>query len=135
MLIADHLHRPAVSQRLVEGEIESGFSRLKSCPVERAAPVVRLRAPARRANVGGPIRALLHEQELDSPVRGRLQRLLPASGGAAVPSRLLPPTREQLRLPACTPILEQGPSRIEQSRGVGMRVHCSPPYERGAHLR
>ena len=39
MLLANDLDRPAVGQRLVDGEIEAGVGRLQSRPVERTAPV------------------------------------------------------------------------------------------------
>ena len=106
MLLADHLDRPTVRQRLVDGEIEARVGSLERRSVERAAPVRRLRATACGADVGRPVGAVLHEQELDAAVGRGLQRLLPAGRGAAVPRGLLPPAREQLLLPAGTPLVE-----------------------------
>jgi hypothetical protein len=61
MLLADHLDGPAVSKRLVDGEIEAGVGGLESRPVERAAPVVGLRTATGRTDKGRPVGAVLHE--------------------------------------------------------------------------
>ena len=113
MLLADHLDRPAVRQRLVDGEIETGVGRLQGRAVERAAAVDRLRTAALRADVGRPVGALLYEQKLDATVGRSLQRLLPAGGGAAAPGGLLPPAGEEGLLPAGPPLVQQRPGRIE----------------------
>ena len=106
MLLADHLDRPAVRQRLMDGEIEARLGGLERRSVERAAPFRRLCAPAFRADVGRAVGTFLHEQELDATVGRSLQRLLPAGCRTAVPSGLLTPAREQLLLSAGTPLVE-----------------------------
>src|SRR3954465_4525348 len=103
MGLTDDLDRPAVRQRLVDGEIQTGVSRLHRRSVERTAPVPSLRPPTGRAHVGGSIGPTLHEQELDSTVGRGLQRLLPAGRGSATSCSLLAPAREQLVLPAGSP--------------------------------
>src|SRR5436853_5098798 len=134
MLLTDHLHRAAMSECLVDGEIETRVRLLQGRPVQRAAPVRRLRSAARRTHERRTIGAVLHEQELDPTVGSGLQRLLPAGGGAAVSRGLLPPAREQLLLPACTPLLEQRTSRIEEPGRIDVRLGRDPANERRTRL-
>src|SRR5690348_17928640 len=103
MLLADHLDRPTMGERLVNGEIEASFGGLQARAVERAAPVHRLRPTARGTHEGRPIGALLHEQELDAAVGRSFQGLLPAGRGPAVPGGLLAPAPQPLLLPALPP--------------------------------
>ena len=45
MIFADDLDRPAVRQRLVDGEIEAGVGRLERRTVQRAAPILSCARP------------------------------------------------------------------------------------------
>ena len=121
--------RPAVRQRLVDGEIQTGVSRLHRRSVERTAPVLSLRPPTGRAHVGGSIGSILHEQELDSAVGRSLQRLLPPGRGSATSCSLLAPAREQLVLPAGSPTVEQRPCRLQKPRRIDVRLGRGPAEE------
>ena len=61
MLLADHLDRPAVGQRLMDGEVEATVRRLESRPVEWAAPALGLRTATGRTDMRRPVGAVLHE--------------------------------------------------------------------------
>ncbi len=134
MIFSDDLDRPAVRQRLVDGEIQTGVGRLHRRTVERTAPILSLCPSARRADVGRPIGSIPHEQELDTTVRGSLQCLLPPGRGAAVPRSLLAPAREQLVLTTGTPALEQRPSRVEQPWRIDVRLGRGPTEQCRPHL-
>ena len=134
MLLADHLDRPAVGQRLVDGEIQACVGRLHRRSIERTAPVLRLRPPARGTDVGRPVGAVLHEQQLDATVGRRQQRLLPAGRGASAPRSLFTPAQKQLVLPAGTPTVEQRPSGLEQARRIDVRLGRGPTEQCSPHL-
>src|SRR5204862_671448 len=68
----------AVRERLVDGEVEAVLPLLELRSVERARPAFRRGAAAGRALPRRAVGALLDEQQLDTPVGGRLERLLPA---------------------------------------------------------
>src|SRR5439155_3299283 len=99
-----------------------------------AAAVAHLRAATCRALVCRLVAAVLDEEQLDTSVRGGLERLLPTCGGPAVPRRFLAPAVKQLRLPPAPPPVEHRPHGLEDLRRVGVRLRRRPADERSLHL-
>src|SRR5919108_4508531 len=62
--VAHRPDRPAVRERLVDGEIETAFVRLETRPVERALPVGCIDAAARGTLKGLPVGPVLEEKHL-----------------------------------------------------------------------
>src|SRR6266498_1339451 len=89
--LADDVHRAAVGEGLVDGEVETVIASLERRPVERTTAVGHLCAATGRALVGPLVGAVADEQHVHAPVRRCLQRLLPAGRRAAVLAGLLAP--------------------------------------------
>src|SRR6266540_4029180 len=110
--------RAAVGKRLMDGEVEAVVSALELGAVERASAPRDREPPARVALPGLVLGALLVEQRLDAGVRGGLERLLPARGGAAAAPGLLSPALDYLALLVRARFLEQ---RQRDRKQVGRR--------------
>src|SRR5215831_2740114 len=118
--------RAAVSQRLVQGEIEPVAALLHLRPVERAVPRLGGDPAASGALPGLVLRAVLEEEQLDPTVGGRLQRLRPAGGCASVPARSLPPALDRRRLLLRAPSLEQRLDRLQELGRGRARIRRRP---------
>ena len=84
--------------------------------VERAGPAFDPDAAAGRALPGLVVDAFLEEQQVDTPVGGRLERRAPAGGSAGVAAGLLLPPLDRLGLLLRAPGLEQRLDQLEQLR-------------------
>src|SRR5207253_3134107 len=115
---------------VVDREVESVLAALEPVAVERARAVVGRRATALRALERLAVRALLDEQELDAPVGGGLERVLPAAHGAAVPPALLLPAGHGFRLLTRAGPVEMRPRRPQQCLRVRVRLGLRPADDR-----
>src|SRR5437588_762285 len=91
-------------------------------------------AAALRALPRRPAGAFLEEERLDPPVRGGLERLVPAGSGAAAAARLLAPALEGFPLAPCTRLLEHGGHDLEDLRGRRVRLRLGPADDRAFDL-
>src|ERR671937_2242917 len=128
--LADRPDRAAVGERLAAGEIEPGVVRLHPRAVERARAAVAAEPSAGGTLPGGAVRAVLEEKELDAAVGGRLQRLRPARGGAAVAPGLLLPALERLGLLLGAPALKHRLDHSQERCCVGMCLGRRPADDR-----
>src|SRR5919109_1368983 len=122
MVMAHGPDRPTVDERLVHGEVEAVVRPLHARAVERALAVLDGDSPAARTARGCVAGAFLEEEQVDAPVRGGLERLLPAGRRAPVPSRFLSPALERTRLLLGAPVLEHGRRKREQFGSLRMRL-------------
>src|SRR6266540_2398335 len=132
--LADDVHRAAVGEGLVDGEVETVIASLERRPVERTTAVGHLCAATGRALVGPLVGAVADEQHVHAPVRRGLQRLLPAGRRAAVLAGLLAPALEQLLFPSRPPLREHGTHRLEELRRVRVRLGGPPADDARLHL-
>src|SRR6266540_3675767 len=119
--------RAAVGKRLMDGEVEAVVSALELGAVERASAPRDREPPARVALPGLVLGALLVEQRLDAGVRGGLERLLPARGGAAAAPDLL-------SLLVRARFLEQRQRDRKQVGRRGVGLGARPADDRLLHL-
>ena len=102
--------------------------------VERAGAAFDPDAAAGRALPGLVVDAFLEEQQVDTPVGGRLERRAPAGGSAGVAAGLLLPPLDRLGLLLRAPGLEQRLDQLEQLGRGRMRVGARPADDRLARL-
>src|SRR5206468_5147474 len=103
-------------------EVGSFVLTLELNAVEGAGARGRRGAAALRTAVCLAARSLLHEQQLDSPVRSRRQGLVPAGHGSSVPPRLCPPALDRVAHLPGSRMVEVGPRRLEELRRRGVRL-------------
>ena len=113
---------PAVRERLVDREVETVVALLHLRSVERARSSLGADPPAARALPGRPLGSFLEEQQLDSPVGGRLEGVGPACGRPGAAARLLAPALGSLSLLLRVPLLEDRPGRAQQLGGNRVRL-------------
>jgi len=127
------LHGPdgsAVDERLVNGEVQPVIRALHARPIEWTLAALSRHTAAVRAAGGRPVRALLEEEEFDTLVGGRLERLLPPGGSPSVAPDLLPPALEKRGLLLDAPALEHRSRQLQELRRLGMRLRVRPADDR-----
>src|SRR6266516_5631054 len=118
------------NSRLVLREVEPVAALLHLGPVQRTVPGLGSDTTASRALPGPVVGPVAEEQQLDAPVRSRLERLRPAGSRAAVAPRRLTPALDRGRLLLGSPALEQRLDGPQQLRWIRVRLGGSPADDR-----
>ena len=126
--------RPAVGERLVDREVEAVLRVLELVPVEGALGTFERETAARRAALGGMVRAFAEEEQLDPSIGGGLQRVRPAGRAAPVSSVLRDPALDELLLALGAPALEHGHGHLEKLGGLRVSLGVRDPRDRGARV-
>src|SRR3954468_14096274 len=122
LVVPESKDAPAVRERLVDREVETVVTLLHLRSVERARSSLGADPPAARALPGRALGSFLEEQQLDSPVGGRLEGVGPACGRPGAAARLLAPALGSLSLLLRVPLLEDRPGRAQQLGGNRVRL-------------
>src|SRR5207247_7419788 len=103
------LHRPdptPVGERVAHGELEPVGCRLEPSAVEWAFASRQLDTAALGAADGRVGHTVAVEEQLDTPIRGRFERVVPACGRTSPAAGLLTPALHMLGLATRSPMLE-----------------------------
>src|SRR5262245_59102634 len=126
--------RAAVEDRAVDREIGGVVAFLELRAVQGALAAVGVRAAAVGAGPRLVTGRLGDEQDRDAPIRGGLEGLPPARGGAAVAAVFRLPPFEQLLVLARASFVEQRADDLEDLAGGRVRLGVRPADDRLAGL-
>src|SRR6266550_437622 len=130
LVVPESKDAPAVRERLVDREVETVVTLLHLRSVERARSSLGADPAAARALPGRALGSFLEEQQLDSPVGGRLEGVGPACGRSGAAARFLAPALGSLSLLLRVPLLEDRPGRAQQVGGNRVRLGVRPTDDR-----